>query len=181
MDMYPSFQLELARQRQRELPAAEQPRGELLYLRQLGAGDREALSRAFSRLSPLSRYWRYSSAKADLAHADLDRLTDLDPPRSDALGAFRTSDDELVGVVEYAAREATAAPELAVVVVDDWQRRGVGTVLANLIIERARTARHSLLHAHVLANNYTGLRLAQRLGFTAAAHDDLFIHYQLPL
>src|SRR5262245_38005087 len=80
MNSYPSFQLELARRRQRELAAADRHRApgtagvrhphqaeqsppELLYLRQLEATDRESLSRAFSRLSPLRAYFARRALK----------------------------------------------------------------------------------------------------------------------
>src|SRR5262249_56714803 len=84
---------------------------------------------AFTNMSQQSRYMRYGAAKSELTPADLDRLTNVDPPRSDAVGAF--VGHELVGVAQYAGGEEGRGPELGIVVVDQWQRRGVGHALAD--------------------------------------------------
>jgi len=176
--VHPSLHRELARQRQQDLlraAAHDRP----FHLRQLRAADRPALIDAFSRLSRQSRYWRYAAAKAELTHADLDRLTDVDPPRSDAVGAFLGR--ELIGVAEYAVGDEPRGPELGILVVDEWQRRGVGNALAGLIIRRARALRHPKLHAHVLADNRPALRFMRRLGFTPAARDGTFVVHELEL
>jgi acetyltransferase len=150
----------------------------LLHLRQLGPSDRPALIDAFSRLSRESRYRRYAVAKAELTRVDLDRLTDVDPPRSDAVGAFV---GELVGVAQYAGGDEARGPELGIVVVDEWQGRGVGHALANRMIARARALRHPRLHAHVLVDNRRALQFMRRLGFRPAARDGTFVAHELDL
>jgi GNAT superfamily N-acetyltransferase len=161
------------------IASSRQRQRDLLHIRQLGGSDRPALIGAFSRLSRQSRYWRYAVAKAELTHADLARLTDVDPPRSDAVGAF--VGDELVGVAQYASGDEARGPEVGIVVVDEWQRRGVGHALANRLIARARALQHPSLHAHVLADNRAGLRFVQRLGFRSAARDGTFVVHELDL
>jgi RimJ/RimL family protein N-acetyltransferase len=150
-----------------------------LHLRQLGASDRPALCDAFSRLSRESRYRRYAVAKAELTQVDLDRLTDVDPPRSDAVGAFLGN--RLVGVAQYGGTDDGRGPELGIVVVDEWQRHGVGEALANRLIARARALRHAKLHARVLADNRPALRFVRRLGFRPAARDGSFVVHELEL
>jgi RimJ/RimL family protein N-acetyltransferase len=150
-----------------------------LHLRQLVSSDRPAVIDAFSSLSRQSRYWRFGAAKAELTHADLDRLTDVDPPRADAVGAFVGA--ELVGMAQYGGGDETRGPELGIVVVDGWQRRGVGQALAGRLITRARALRHPRLQARVLADNRPGLRFVQRLGFTSAARDGTFVVHELDL
>jgi RimJ/RimL family protein N-acetyltransferase len=150
-----------------------------LHLRQLVASDRPAVIDAFASLSGQSRYWRYGAAKAELSRVDLDRLTDADPPRSDAVGAFVGA--ELIGVAQYAGGGDAGGPELGILVVDGWQRRGVGHVLANRLIARARALRHPKLHAHVLADNRPALRFMQRLGFRSSARDGTFVVHELEL
>src|SRR5215467_3493827 len=99
-----------------------------LHVRQLVASDRTAVFGGFENLSRQSRYLRYGGAKSELTRADLDRLTDVDPPRSDAVGAF--VGHELVGLAQYASGDEDRGPELGILVVDAWQRRGVGHALA---------------------------------------------------
>jgi acetyltransferase len=150
-----------------------------LHLRQLVASDRPAVIDAFSGLSRQSRYWRFGAAKAELSRADLDRLTDVDPPRSDAVGAFVGA--ELVGLAQYGGGDDARGPELGIVVVDEWQRQGVGHALANRLIARARALRHPKLHAHVLADNRAGLHFMRRLGFRSAARDGMLVVHELDL
>jgi GNAT superfamily N-acetyltransferase len=150
-----------------------------LHVRQLVASDRSAVIGAFTSLSRQSRYLRYAAAKSELTRADLDRLTDVDPPRSDAVGAF--VGHELVGVAQYGGGDDGRGPELGILVVDEWQRRGVGRALANRLIARARALRHPTLHAHVLADNRAGLHLMRGLGFRSAARDGTFVVHELDL
>jgi acetyltransferase len=150
-----------------------------LHLRQLVASDRPAVIDAFSSLSRESRYRRYGAAKSELSRSDLDRLTDVDPPRSDAVGAFVGA--ELVGLAQYAGGDEARGPELGIVVIDEWQRQGVGHALANRLIARARALRHPKLHAHVLADNRAGLGFMQRLGFRSAARDGMLVVHELDL
>ena len=95
------------------------------------------------------------------------------------MGAFLGR--ELIGVAEYAVGDEPRGPELGILVVDDWQRRGVGDALAGLIVRRARALRHPKLHAHVLADNRPALRFMRRLGFTPAARDGTFVVHELEL
>ena len=148
-------------------------------MRQLVASDRSAVIGAFTNLSRESRYLRYGAAKSELTRGDLDRLTDVDPPRSDAVGAF--VGHELVGLAQYASGDEDRGPELGILVVDAWQRRGVGHALANRLIARARALRHPKLHAHVLADNRAGLRFMERIGFRSAARDGTFLVHELDL
>jgi acetyltransferase len=150
-----------------------------LHVRQLVASDRPAVIGAFTNMSQQSRYMRYGAAKSELTPADLDRLTNVDPPRSDAVGAF--VGHELVGVAQYAGGEEGRGPELGIVVVDEWQRRGVGHALADRLIARARALRHPKLHAHVLADNRAGLRFMERIGFRSATRDGTLVVHELDL
>src|SRR6266508_5064889 len=167
MLVHPDLHLEVAGQRHRELVArAERHRivsaradaSDCFRLRRLAASDEEAVTDGFSRLSARSRYQRFAAPKPRLTHADLDQLVDVDPPRSDALGAFVCGGDQLIGFANYAGGDQAQGPELAVAVVDGWQRKGVGRELARRIIAQARAAGHARLHAHVLAENRGALR-----------------------
>jgi acetyltransferase len=150
-----------------------------LHVRQLVASDRPAVIGVFSGLSRQSRYLRYGAAKSELTHADLDRLTDVDPPRSDAVGAF--VGHELVGLAQYAGGDEGRGPELGIVVADEWQRRGVGHALAGRLIARACALRHPKLHAQVLADNRAGLHFMRGLGFRSAAREGTFVVHELDL
>jgi GNAT superfamily N-acetyltransferase len=188
MLVHPDLHLELARQRHRELVArAERHRivsaragaSDCFRLRRLSASDEEAVTDGFSRLSARSRYQRFAAPKPKLTRADLDRLIEVDPPRSDALGAFTCGGDQLVGFAHYAGGDQPRGPEVAVAVVDGWQRKGVGTELARAIIGHARAAGHAQVHAHVLAENRGALRFMRRLGFWSVGREGPLVVLEL--
>ena len=70
-----------------------------------------------------------------------------------------------VGVARYIRdRNDPTRAELAVAVVDDWQRRGVGTRLAPPLATRARQEGIATFTAEVLADNRLMLNLTEELG-----------------
>ena len=54
--------------------------------------------------------------------------------------------------------------EIAVVVEDGWQRKGLGTILLSALLDHGRSRGISRFLAHVLADNQRMLRLIGRLG-----------------
>jgi RimJ/RimL family protein N-acetyltransferase len=188
MFVHPDLHFEVARQRHRDaIAGAERHRISSTYddasdcfrLRRLSASDQEAVTDGFSRLSARSRYQRFAAPKSTLTRAALDRLIDVDPPRSDALGAFVCGGGQLVGFAQYAGGDQPRGPELAVAVVDGWQGKGAGTELARAIIGHARAAGHAQLHAHVLAENRGALRFMRRLGFWSVGREGPFVVLEL--
>ena len=60
--------------------------------------------------------------------------------------------------------------EPAIVIIDDWQRRGVGTRLIDALAERAQAEGIHRFEAPVLAYNEDAITLFARLGETRRAH-----------
>jgi RimJ/RimL family protein N-acetyltransferase len=102
--------------------------------------DRPALEFMFGRLSAESRYLRFFSAKRALTAADLARLTAVDHWHHEALLAFSPWPRAPIGVARYVRAELFDVAEIAVAVVDEWQRQGVGTALVAALRERAAAA-----------------------------------------
>ncbi|MEM2585115.1 MAG: GNAT family N-acetyltransferase, partial [Thermoproteota archaeon] len=59
----------------------------------------------------------------------------------------------------------TDSAELALVVRDDWQGRGVGTALLNYLIELAKVNGFRTLRAWVLVENATMMHLFRKCGY----------------
>jgi len=69
------------------------------------------------------------------------------------------------------ARDPRAA-EIAFAVVDEWQGRGLGRLLADRLARRARCLSVERVRAHVLASNEAALAVVRRVGRVARSGVD---------
>ena len=130
--------------------------------------DGQALREMFRRLSPESRQRRFLSALSDLDDAMIQRLVGkVDGVHHIALVLVVLPPDgeewpvAVARLVQDPADPASA--EVAFTVADEWQGRGVGTALAEALIQR-RPAEVTRLRADVEAENLASLALLTRAG-----------------
>jgi RimJ/RimL family protein N-acetyltransferase len=144
--------------------------GARLRVRPIVPADRQPLADAFDRLSDGSRHQRFLGPKARLSARELDYLTDIDHVSHEALVAIDETSGQIVGVGRYATgTPGGVAADMALVVVDDWQRRGIGHGLAVRLLERACANGIRRLTGTALADNVRIRALLERLGFRVAA------------
>jgi GNAT superfamily N-acetyltransferase len=137
--------------------------GRRVRVRPLAPHDRDALEEGFQRLGPQSRYLRFFSPISALTATQLTYLTDIDHHDHEALVAVDERTRDGVGVARY-VRVGAGVAEPAVAVTDDWQRRGVGSLLLDALADRARAEGIGVFLARVLAENTAVLALLERLG-----------------
>ena len=130
--------------------------------------DAETLRDLFRRLSPESRRHRFLQVLDQLDDPMIRRLVDsVDGVQHIALLLIvlpREGQEAPVGVARLLQHSTDpAAADIAVTVVDEWQRRGAGTALASALMER-RPAAVTRLHTVVEADNHGSLTLLSRLG-----------------
>jgi acetyltransferase len=142
--------------------------GTVLHVRPIRPED-GALERAFvERLSEQSRYYRFFHRLSELTPAMLARFTQVDYDRELALVALKgagTDAAAFVGVARYIANPDRASAEFAVVVADEWQRRGVGAVLMRGLIVCAKRRGFERLIGMVLRENEPMIEFVRALGF----------------
>lgn len=119
-------------------------------LRVIRADDEARLERLFYRLSPESVYRRFFTLYSAPPCGALHALADLDHDTRDAIVAV--VDDEVAGVARYAA-VAPGEAEVAVLIEDAWQGRGLGRRLLECVAALARVHGIHTLTATVLAEN----------------------------
>jgi len=129
--------------RRRRPPTARRvrlPDGARISIRPIRAADAEAFERAYARLSHRSRERRYLSLSPELRPADVRYLTSVDQYEHVALVALDHS-REILGTARYIRIPAgPSVAEMAIEVIDDWQRRGVGRALLQALSRHAQDA-----------------------------------------
>ena len=139
--------------------------GSRVRIRQGHRSDRDLLVQVFEHLSAESRYRRFLTPMLELGDAALRRLTAIDHHDHEAMIALDEAGDEALGVARYVrCAERPDMAEVAVTVVDDWQGRGLGTLLLEVISARAREERVRTFTALMLASNGEMMHLLRELG-----------------
>jgi RimJ/RimL family protein N-acetyltransferase len=148
-----------------ELPVHASLRdGSPILIRRLRPDDAPEVESAFLRLSAESRRLRFLTAKPSLTPAELRYLVEVDGHHHEALCALDPATNQGIGIARWVRdeRDRTRA-EVAVTVVDAWQRRGVGTLLLEALTDRARAEGITCFTAIVSADNRNMRRLLDRL------------------
>jgi len=135
-------------------------------IRPIDAGDSDRLRDSHERLSPESRYRRFLAVKPHLTSADVRYLVDIDGRNHVALVATLPEADgaPIVGVARFIRiPEEPEVAEVAIVVDDSLQGRGVGTELLARLAEQAVARGVHRFRATMLADNVAVHRLFESL------------------
>jgi RimJ/RimL family protein N-acetyltransferase len=140
---------------------AELRDGSTVEIRPLEPSDRERLFQLFYRLSPESVYRRFLSPLHDPSKSGLDRLVDIDHQDREAVAAV--SGDEVVGVARYFRNPDRSTADIAVLVEDSWQGRGLSLVLVDRLHQLAERRGISAFTATILSENRPAIRMVRRI------------------
>ena len=138
-----------------------------MALRPIRSEDAPGLSALHARLSPESRYFRFFSARAELPPEEAQQLATVDYRTQMAIVALPVNQAEpsiIIGVARYAVADLAKPDEadVAIVVEDRFQGRGLGTVLLARLLEYAREHGIQYFRANVDSMNTTMLKMIQR-------------------
>jgi RimJ/RimL family protein N-acetyltransferase len=139
----------------------------VIVIRPIAPDDQDRLRAAHARLSPLTRYRRFMSAKPYLSSADAMYLSVIDGCDHYALVATFTAQDgeeAIIGVARFVrSPEDPQVAEFALVVDDEWQGQGVGRELLGRLADAAVTRGVERFVATVLADNLAIQQLAAQV------------------
>jgi GNAT superfamily N-acetyltransferase len=138
----------------------------MVLVRPVEPGDKDLIRAGFDRLSDESRYRRFLTPMLELGQPMLRYLTEVDHHDHDAMVAVDPDSGEGVGIARFVRTGTSNNAEVAVTVVDDWQGRGLGTILLELLAERAREQGIETFSALTLTTNTEMLSLLRHLGST---------------
>jgi GNAT superfamily N-acetyltransferase len=136
-----------------------------LQMKPLRPCDREAYESAVSRLSARTMRLRFGGPRGPLTTIEIGRFLDVGQDGREAVAVWSLEESIIVAIgrVEPVANGA----ELAVVVDDLWQGRGIGTVLAGRLIDVASKLGYVDLYATTDYGNLPAVRLLHHCGFHA--------------
>ncbi|GAA4731508.1 GNAT family N-acetyltransferase [Phytohabitans rumicis] len=134
------------------------PDGVEVRVRPAVRDDLAAVRAMHERCTPRSRHRRYLAGTSGPSPALLARL--IEPARGVTLVAL-AEDDRVVAVGNLVAEGAIG--EIALLVEDAWQRRGVGTALLRRLVAHASRAGYAAVVAHTQADNVGMLATLRRL------------------
>jgi ribosomal protein S18 acetylase RimI-like enzyme len=129
-------------------------------IRALRNGDTATVAALFGRLGPRSRERRFCGAKPRLSERELELLARVDGTRH-VLVAHVDGDPSPVGIARL-VRDGRAA-EVAFEVADEFQGRGIGTILTRELASDARAAGITELRATVCGDNPPAVSLLARV------------------
>lgn len=139
--------------------------GTMVALRPVEPDDKPLLEAGMARLSPTSRRLRFMAPVDTLTRAQLAYLTEIDHHNHVAWGVM--VDDQPVAVARMVRlTHDPDAAELAIIVVDEYQRRGIARMLISLMAELARALSIERFVFEALPENDAILRLLAGFGAT---------------
>ncbi len=127
-----------------------------------------AFHATLSEQSVMFRYFQPLSFQERIDHDRLRRICFIDYDREMAIVAVVRRLDgsrSLAGVIRLQKSFFSNRARFAMIVSDDWQRRGIGSLLLKKLIEVGRAEGLSLLRAAMLPENVAMQRLCEKHGF----------------
>lgn len=142
--------------------------GQSLKVRPITHEDKEKLKDLFYRLSPQTRYLRFGYMKSYISDQELDYFTVVNPPDTYAYVALTGEGEEerIVGVGRWFLSPDGKTAEIAFVVEDTIQVRGIGTAMLEQLAEAAAKYRIKRFVARVLPENTRMLEVFEDSGFS---------------
>jgi RimJ/RimL family protein N-acetyltransferase len=142
------------------------PDGASILIRPIRADDKRFLEDGLRQLSDESVHRRFLSPKRSFSRAELRYLTEVDGRDHVALVAEYPGEPvrRLIAVGRFIRHSHDRdAAEAAITVADDWQGRGVGSLIAERLATEARYAGVDRFTATMASDNVAAHKLMRKL------------------
>ena len=154
--------------------------GGVVHLRPIRPDDRDRLVAFHSRLSERTIYLRFFAPHPTLSERDLDRLTTVD--HHDRVALVALLGEDMIGVGRYDRIDGGPDAEVAFVVDDAQQGRGIGSLLLEHLAAAARERGVQRFTADVLAENNRMVRVFKDAGYQAEySYDSGVVELSFPI
>lgn len=144
--------------------------GSTVHLRPIRSDDGDRLAAFHQGLSADSVYHRFFFAHPRLSSGEIERFTNVD--YTERLALVAEDGKRLIAVGRYERIPGTAEAEVAFVVADEAQHRGIGTLLLEHLAAAALRTGISTFVAQTLADNRSMLDVFMKSGFPVSSSTD---------
>jgi len=158
--------------------------GSTLHLRPIQREDEDKMLALFYRLSPHTIYLRFHHVLKQMSREEVRRFCTVDYDNTFALVATIGEDveEKIIAVGRYYRLPRRYTAEVAFVVEDAYQGKGIGTHLLEQLAIMARKKGIRLFEAEVLAENKEMMNVLKDSGFQVAQeHEDGVYHVIAPI
>ncbi len=141
--------------------------GIVVTVRPVRGTDEPLMKAFFYKLSKETVYRRFHAQMKAMPHRAMKDMIDVDYKDRMALSATvgELGKEEIVGVGRFYRNPSNNFAEVAFTVRDDWQDRGVGSILFARLIETARQMRITGFDAYVQWDNHRMLHIFMESGY----------------
>ena len=141
-----------------------------VHFRAIRPDDWQGLQRFHARLSPTTVQHRFHGSKRELSIPLAHSFAEVDGVNDAAIVATTGTRGRIIGVARYCRITPTSA-EVAFVVEDSYQGKGIGSRLMSHLRELAVANGVKVFVAEVLSDNIPMFRLLEKMGPTRRRYD----------
>ncbi|MEM3383935.1 MAG: GNAT family N-acetyltransferase [Nitrososphaeria archaeon] len=140
--------------------------GSRVLIRPVRANDAEDLLKMFTTLSPETVYNRFFKLRRPFTTEEVEKMTSINFDEEFALVAtpLQEAEVKIIGDARYYVEDKTKA-EVAIVVQDKWQLKGLGTAMLQHLINIGKEKSIKEFYIYVLSDNAVMIHVAKKLGF----------------
>jgi acyl-CoA hydrolase/GNAT superfamily N-acetyltransferase len=140
----------------------------VVTIRPIRADDEPRIKEMFYSFSEQTVYLRFHAVLKSMPHNKLQVFCNVDYDTEMALVATigQPGDEDIIGVGRYMSDPSKTSAEMAFSVRDDWQRKGLGTLLFRRLLEIGQQFGIRRFTAEVLVENSGMLKIFHRSGLS---------------
>ncbi|MFQ5504442.1 MAG: GNAT family N-acetyltransferase [Planctomycetota bacterium] len=141
--------------------------GDSLLLRPIRVTDEPKVSSLFYSLGENTLYKRFQRVVKRVPHQELQYFLDVDYEANMAIvleTCMPGRESEIIGIAQYLTDRESGYAEVAFVIRDEWQGKGLGSSLIQALVEAARDKHVKGFIAEVLPSNQAMLRVFEKSG-----------------
>ena len=145
-----------------------------LKIRPIKPSDEDMMRRHFYTFSDESKYLRYFTNIRTMPHADMQKYVNIDYHKIISIVAVlqKGNSERIIAEGRYAAFSEENTHELAFLVDEEFQGKGIGTFLVNYLLKIARERGIPKLSASVLLKNGKMLAVLKKADVTPRIRSD---------